>query len=94
MKKFLHSYPNIIIGTLAILFLVALIVFYFWAVDDVFADLRLGLSTPPPQGVQGFDLTGAEHLRLSIPGNGTPPISTQPVQPIQQATSSATSTGQ
>lgn len=62
MKKILHSHPNIIIGTLAVLFLAILITFYLWAVNDAVAQLRTALMVPPPQNITGFDLAGAAKL--------------------------------
>jgi hypothetical protein len=62
MKKLLHSYSNFVIGTLAILFLVMLIVFYLWAVNDAVAQLRGALIAPLPQSEAGFNLAAAAKL--------------------------------
>jgi hypothetical protein len=62
MKKILRTYPNVIIGTLAVLFLLILIAFYSWAVNDAVVQLRSALITPSPQSVSGFDLAAAAKL--------------------------------
>ena len=62
MKKILHSYPNFVIGTIAVLLLAILIAFYLWAVNDAVAQLRGSLVAPPPQRITGFDLGAAAQL--------------------------------
>jgi len=62
MKKFLHKYPNFVIGTLAIVFLAVLIAFYFWAINDAVAELKSALVTPPAQSASGFNLSAAARL--------------------------------
>ena len=62
MKKLLHKYPNVIIGSLAVIFLAVLIGFYFWAINDAVAELQSALVTPPPQSVSGYDLSAAAKL--------------------------------
>jgi hypothetical protein len=64
MKTFLHSYPNLIIGVLAIVFLCVIVAFSVWTVDDVFIDVHNALTPPPPQSAAGFNLAGAAKLGL------------------------------
>jgi hypothetical protein len=64
MKKFLHSHPNIVIGTLAVVFIVVLASFYSWAIDDVFDQMGRALASPSVQSAVGFDLPGASKLDL------------------------------
>ena len=62
MRKIIHSYPNFIIGLLAIIFLLTLVGFYSWAVDEAVAQLSSALVTPAPTTIIGFDLAGAAKL--------------------------------
>ncbi len=64
MKKIIHSYPNFIIGTLAVVLLLTLVAFYSWAVDDAVEQLRSALIAPPMQSATGFDLAGASRLNF------------------------------
>ena len=64
IKKLFHHYPNIIIGTLAVVLLGVLIAFYSWAISDVFVQLHSALATPPAQNAEGFDLSRAAKLDL------------------------------
>ena len=73
MKKFLHSHPNIVIGTLAAVFIAALAGFYSWAIGDVFDQMSRALAPPPAQSAIGFDLLGASHLDLRGLMGGTTP---------------------
>jgi hypothetical protein len=82
MKKFLHSHPSLILGTLTLIFFVVLIAFYFWAINDTFIQLRSALIAPPPQSEKSFDLVGA--AALGLPGMVKPAPS-----PAPAATSSA-----
>jgi carbon starvation protein CstA len=62
MKKIIHSYTNFIIVTLAVVFLVALVSFYSWAVEDAVEELHNALVTPSEQNITGFDFAGAAKL--------------------------------
>jgi hypothetical protein len=62
MKKFLHSHPNVIIGTLAVVLVGTLIFFYSWAIDDVFSQIPRALVPPAPQNITGFNLSAASKL--------------------------------
>lgn len=64
MKNFLHTYSNFAIGALVAMFIVALFVFSFWTIGDVFTELHAALIAPPPQSATGFDLAGAVKLGL------------------------------
>ena len=64
MKKILYSHPNSIIGAFASAFLCILIALYFFAVNDVFAQIRRALIVPVPQEVGGFDFAAAAKLDL------------------------------
>jgi hypothetical protein len=64
MKKFLYSHPNIFIGTLAVVFIGILIVFYSWAIGDVFNEISQALATPSAQSISDFNLSGASKLDL------------------------------
>lgn len=64
MKKFLHSHPNIVIGTLAGALVLVLVGFYSWAIDDVFDQMGRALASPSARSVVGFDLLGASKLDL------------------------------
>jgi hypothetical protein len=62
MRKIIHSYPNFILSTLAIVFLLALIGFYSWAVGAAVTQLRTALVTPVAPPTAGFNLAGAAKL--------------------------------
>lgn len=64
MKDFFHSHPNIIIGTLVVIFIIILAGFYSWAIDDVFTQISRSLASPLAQSVSGFDLSAASKLNL------------------------------
>ncbi len=96
MKKFLHSHPNIVIGTLAAVFIVALVSFYSWAIDDVFDQLGRALASPSAQSAVGFDLAGASKLDLrGLMDNGAnlaPVSSSVPVTAPSVATTTTSAT--
>jgi hypothetical protein len=73
MKNFLHSHPNIVIGTLAVVLVVLLAGFYSWAIGDVFDQMGRALATPPAKSAVGFDLSGASNLNLRGLVNGATP---------------------
>ncbi len=88
MKKFLHSHPNIFIGTLAVIFIGTLIIFYSWAIGDVFDQIEMALTTPSAQSTSGFNLSGASKLDLRGLTNGTssaPEITTS-TSPVSSST--------
>jgi hypothetical protein len=62
MKKILRSHPNILIGTLALVFVAVLVVFYWWSVNGVFGQIRDALLPPSPGTVESFNLTDAAKL--------------------------------
>ncbi len=64
MKKILHSHPNLVIGTLAVIFIGTLATFSLWAVSDIFTEVQAGLVAPAPASQAGFDLTAASKLDL------------------------------
>jgi hypothetical protein len=78
MKKFLRSHPNIVIGTLAAVFVVVLASFYFWAIDNVFDQMGRALTAPSTQSAVGFNLSGASKLDLRglVSGNSDDAAST------------------
>jgi hypothetical protein len=76
MKKFLHSHTTIIIGTLAVVFIVVLVSFYSWAIDDVFRQIDRALTSPSTQNAVGFDIPGASKLNLRGLVNGATPTAT------------------
>lgn len=88
MKKILHSHPNIIIGTLAVVFVVVLASFYSWAIGDVFNQMSRALASPSAQSAGGFDLSGASKLDLRGLMGGAVSVPTVPTS----STSSSTST--
>jgi hypothetical protein len=71
MKKFLHSHPNIVIGMLAVVLIVALVSFYSWAIGDVFEQMGRALASPSAQSAVGFNLSGASKLDLRGLMNGS-----------------------
>ena len=83
MKKFLYSHPNFIIGAISGVFIGVLLVFYFWAINNVLIQLRLALIAPPPQNATGFDLAAAAKLDLRGLMNGT---SSAPAAPAPATT--------
>jgi hypothetical protein len=64
MKKKLFSHPEAIVATLALIFLIILVVFYFWATDAMITQLHRSLVSATPENVSGFDLSGASKLDL------------------------------
>jgi hypothetical protein len=64
MKKKLFSHPEAIIATLALIFLIILIAFYFWATDAMVTQLHRSLVSAAPENVPGFNLSGASKLDL------------------------------
>jgi hypothetical protein len=64
MKIFLHSHPNLVIATLAAVFIVVLAGFYSWAIGDVFDQMDRALASASVQSAVGFDLPGASKLDL------------------------------
>lgn len=91
MKKLFHSHPSIVIGTLALAFIVVLAAFYWWAINDVIAELRVALVSPAAQSISGFDFADAEKLGLSGVTSSSP-VST-PVSVPTGATTGASTTG-
>lgn len=98
MKKFLRSHPSITIGSLALVFIATLVVFYFWAINDAFTELRLALVPPVPQALTGFDLEGAAKLDLhgvatsSSASAPAPASATVPAPAAASATTTETAT--
>jgi hypothetical protein len=93
MKKFLHSYPNLIIGTFAVLFLGILLGFYLWAVNDIFIQLHLALVTPPAQPIEGFDLADAAKLDLhGLVNETSSAASVIPIAPVAPTPAVGTTT--
>jgi hypothetical protein len=90
MKKFLHSHPNLIIGAIYIVFIGILLAFYFWAVNNVFDQLRFALISPPPQSAVGFDLAGAAKLDLRGLLNGAPAPTAVVATPAASTTATST----
>jgi hypothetical protein len=88
MKKFLHSHPNIIIGTFAVIFVGALILFYSWAIGDMFSQIPRALIPPPPQNITGFDLPAASKLDLRGLVNEAPSPAPSSPAPSSSASSS------
>jgi hypothetical protein len=84
MKKFLHSHPNIVIGTLATVLVIVLVSFYSWAIDDVFDQMGRALASPSAQNAVGFDLPGASKLDLRGLMGGVAPA------PVSVAATTAT----
>jgi hypothetical protein len=64
MKKKLYAHPDAVIAVLAIVFLFALIAFYFWATDAIVVQIRRSLTAAPQQAASGFDLDAASKLDL------------------------------
>jgi hypothetical protein len=90
MKNFLHSHPNIVIGTLAAVFVLLLAAFYSWAIGDVFNQMSRALASASAQSAPGFDLPGASRLDLRGLVNGVAPAPTATTS--VSAPSSSTST--
>jgi hypothetical protein len=88
MKNFLHSHPGVVIGTLAIAFVVVLAGFFSWAIGDIFNQMGRALAAPTAQSVVGFDLSGASKLNLRGLMNSAASTSA----PTTSATSSAFTT--
>lgn len=64
MKRFFKRHPETILIAFAILFVAAIIGFYFWGVGDILATTNHALNYAPPQPTTGFDLQGASQLDL------------------------------
>jgi hypothetical protein len=100
MKNFLHSHPNIVIGTLAGALVLVLVGFYSWAIDDVFDQMGRALASPSARSVVGFDLLGASKLDLrGLMDDGanpapipTPVSVTAPTPTVATTTATAKST--
>jgi len=89
MKKFLHSHPNIVIGVLAVAFIVVLVSFYFWAIGGVFDQIDRALAAPLARSAIDFDLLGASKLNLRGLLNGeTPAAAIAP--PLASTTATST----
>ena len=61
IKNFLQSHLTVIFAVAA---LACLVSFYFWATDDVIAQLSRALISPSSQKSQGFDLAAVQRLNL------------------------------
>ncbi len=80
MKKKLFSHPDAILAVLALIFLVILVAFYFWATSAIVTQVHRSLVAPLPESASGFNLKGASALDLrgllgqasSSPANSTP----------------------
>jgi hypothetical protein len=92
MKKFLHSHPNIVIGTLAAVLVVVLVGFYSWAIGDVFTQMGRALAPPSAQSAVGFDLPGASKLDLRGLMDGVAPAPTTTAATSTSTASSSTPT--
>ena len=90
MKKFLHSHPNIIIGTIAVVLVGTLVFFYSWAIDDMFSQIPRALMPPASKSITGFDLSGAS--KLDLRGLANDVSSSTPTPPASSSSSSATGT--
>jgi hypothetical protein len=92
MKKFLHLHPNLIIAAIYVLFIGVLLAFYFWAVNNVFSELRIALITPPPQSGEGFNLAGAAKIDLHGLINGPSSTIIVPTSTVAGVNSTSIST--
>ncbi len=64
MKKIFHAHPQIVIATLAVVFLAVLVVCYMWATNVIYAEVHQALTSSLPQSSDAFDLTDAARLDL------------------------------
>jgi hypothetical protein len=62
MKKFFYSHPDVVIVSLAIVFLAILIGFYSWAINDAFFELHTALGSSQSEIQTTFNLNGASTL--------------------------------
>jgi len=97
MKKFFHAHPEIVIASLAIVFLGILVSFYSWAINDIYADVHQGLTASSAGGSDSFNLEQASKLDLRgiIPGDtSTLPVIVPPAAPAASTptTTAASST--
>ena len=92
MKKFSHSHPNVITGTLALVLSVILVAFYFWGINDMVIQLHRALIAPSPQSAAGFDLSAAAKLDLRGLVNGVPAPTPTPVAPTTTTTAATATT--
>lgn len=94
MKKIIHSHPNVIIATLALIFVIALVTIYSWAIGDVFMQVDRALASPLPQSAGGFDLSAAAALDLRglMGGTTVAPAPAAPVAAATTTTANATTT--
>lgn len=78
--KLLRSHPTLTIGTLALVFIGILFVFYSWAIGDVFTEVGKALAQPQSQAISGFNLSGASKLDLRglISTSSSPEATTTP----------------
>lgn len=90
MKKFFHAHPQVIIVTLALVFVGVIIGGYIWAVGDIYTEVDQALVAPVPQSVQSFDLAGAAAIDLRGIPTSTPVSASVPPADSVPSASSAT----
>ncbi len=64
MKKFLKSYPEIALVTLAVVLLGTIVAYFIWGMGDVVFEVDRALQSSPPSEKMGFDLQSAAKLNL------------------------------
>jgi hypothetical protein len=64
MRKIIHSHPTIVIGTLVLVFVAVIVLFYAWAIGDAVAEIDQALAPPTAESSGGFDLSAASKLDL------------------------------
>ena len=92
MKKIFHAYPEVIIVTLAVVFLAVLAVCYTWAINVIYGEVHQALTSSLPQSSDAFDLAGAAKLDLRglMGASSTPSASVVPSAPPPPAVSTTT----
>lgn len=63
--KFFRKYPQVVLITLAMVFMGIIIAYYFWGIGAVVGQVNRAVNTKPGAGTSNaFNLTGARALNL------------------------------
>ncbi len=93
MKKIFYSHPDIVIASLAMLFLGILIASYIWTIGNIFFEAHRALTSSIQQNPGEFDLAGAAQLGLGSSSAIVPVATSTAITPlVNNATTTATTT--
>ncbi len=93
MKKFFYSHPDVVIASLAILFLGILIASYIWTINNIFFEAHRALTSSMQQTSGEFNLAAAAQLGLSsssVSSTAIIPLATSTAAPLPVNTGTST----